>query len=157
MPLGSSYSEAHFVEELGLLFAGAGKPRMMGRMMAWLLVCEPPWQSADQLVKALRASKASVSTVSRDLIELGMVERVARPGDRKTYYRVRADGFSRLAERDLSSISHFSAALCRAMEHMEEHAPERTERLREVHDFYEFLEAEIPALLERWERQRRTP
>ncbi len=157
MPLGDTYSEAHFVEELGLLFGDVGKPRMMGRMMAWLLVCDPPWQSAGQLVQALQASKATVSTLSRDLIELGMVERVARRGDRKTYYRVRAEGFARLAERDLASISQFSAALCRAMEHMEERAPDRTERLREVHAFYEFLEAEVPALLERWERRRRTP
>jgi DNA-binding transcriptional regulator GbsR (MarR family) len=154
---GTDYDERHFVEELGLLFSSSGKPRMMGRMMAWLLVCDPPWQSAGQLVEALQASKATVSTTSRDLIEQGMVERVARPGDRKTYYRARPGGFARLAERELDAVSGFSAALCRALEHMEEHAPERTERLAEVHDLYRFLEREIPALLTRWAEGRRTP
>lgn len=157
MPLGDAYDERHFVEELGLLFAAAGKPRMMGRMMAHMLVCDPPAQSAAQLVGALRASKATVSTLTRDLIDLGMVERAAMPGDRKTYYRARSGGFSKLAERDLGAISQFSTALCRAVEHMEEHAPERTGRLREVHDFCEFLEDEIPALLARWQQRRRTP
>ncbi len=157
MPLGDHYDQRHFVEELGLLFAAAGKPRMMGRMLAHLLVCDPPHQSASQLVEALRASKATVSTMSRDLIDLGMVERVARPGDRKTYYRARPDAVSSLAERDLSAISAFSAALCRALEHMEEHAPDRTGRLQEAHAFYEFLEGEIPDLLRRWQQRRRTP
>jgi DNA-binding transcriptional regulator GbsR (MarR family) len=156
MPLGEAYDERHFVEEFGLLFAAAGKPRMMGRMMAHLLVCDPPVQSAGQLVEALQASKATVSTLTRDLIAMGMVERAALPGDRKTYYRTRLGGFSALAERDLGAISHFSAALCRAVEHMGEHAPERTARLREVHEFYEFLEAEIPALLARWQQRKRT-
>lgn len=157
MPLGDRYDERHFVEELGLLFAAIGKPRMMGRMLAHLLVCDPPWQSASQLVAALQASKATVSTMSRDLIELGLAERVARPGDRKTHYRVCSDSFSLLVRHDLDALSQFSSALCRALEHMEEHAPGRTARLREVHQLYAFLEDELPALLERWEQRKRLP
>ncbi len=156
MPLGDRYDERHFIEELGLLFAAIGKPRMMGRMLAHLLVCDPPAQSAAQLVRALQASKASVSTTSRDLMELGLVERVAQPRDHKSYYRVRAGDFSQLIQRDLDALSQFSSALCRALEHMEEHAPDRTARLREVHELYAFLEEEIPALLARWEERRRS-
>ncbi len=157
MPLGDHYDQRHFVEELGLLFAAACKPRMMGRMLAHLLVCDPPAQSASQLVRALQASKATVSTMTRDLIAMGVVDRVAATADRRTYYRVRADGLTQLAERDLSAISQFSTALCRALGHMEEHAPERAARLREAHELYAFLEEEIPALLDRWAQRRRTP
>jgi DNA-binding transcriptional regulator GbsR (MarR family) len=153
MPLGDRYSQQHFVEELGLAFTAAGKPRMMGRMLAFLLICEPHQQSAGQLVKALQASKATVSTVSRDLVELGLVERIGRRGDRKTYYQA----LSALAERDLQRLSQFSQALRRALEHMEEHAPGRTERLREAQAFHTFLEAEIPKLIQRWQQRERTP
>ena len=62
MPLGETYTDEHFVEELGLLFAELGQPRMMGRMLAWLLICEPPDQSSSDLVGALGASKATIST-----------------------------------------------------------------------------------------------
>lgn len=157
MPLGDSYGERHFVEELGLAFARIGQPRMMGRMLAWLLVCEPPEQSAAQLVDALDASKATVSTTTRDLIAMGLLERMAHPGDRKTYFQVRADASPALVRSKLDALFHFAEALCRALEHMEEHAPERADRLREVHDLYAFLETEIPALIVRWERQRSQP
>jgi len=154
MPLGDSYSERHFVEELGLAFARVGQPRMMGRMLAWLLICEPPEQSAAQLVDALSASKATVSTVSRDLIAMGVLERVALQGDRKTYFRVKAGASPALVHSKLDALFHFAGALCRALEHMEQHAPERAERLREMHDLYVFLEEEIPALMKRWQQRR---
>ncbi len=154
MPLGSTYTTDHFVEELGLLFADLGQPRMMGRMLAWLLICDPPDQSSGELVQALQASKATVSTMSRALIGMGLVERVARPGDRRTYFRVKPGASPMLVQSKLDAVFRFAAALCRALEHAEDHAPDQAERLREMHDLYAFLETEIPALLERWERKR---
>ncbi len=154
MPLGEQYTDRHFVEELGLLFGELGQPRMMGRMLAWLLVCEPPDQSSSQLVEALDASKATVSTMSRALIDMGLVERVARAGDRRTFFRVKPGASPMLIRSKLDAVFLFAAALCRALEHVERHAPERADRLREVHDLYAFLETEIPALLARWEQTR---
>jgi DNA-binding transcriptional regulator GbsR (MarR family) len=154
MPLGVPYDERHFVEELGLAFAADGQPRMMGRMLAWLLVCQPPEQSAGQLVEALKVSKATVSTTSRDLIALGLIERVARPGDRKTYFEVKPEASLAMIRGRFDALSNFAAALCRALEHLEAQAPDRADRLREVHDLYAFLERELPLLLQRWEQTR---
>ena len=154
MPLGETYTDEHFVEELGLLFAELGQPRMMGRMLAWLLICEPPDQSSSDLVGALGASKATISTMSRALIGQGLVERVARPGDRRTYFCVKPGASPLLVQSKLDAVHRFATALCRALEHREQRPPDRDDRLREIHDLYAFLETEIPALIERWERQR---
>ena len=42
MPLGDRYDERHFIEELGLLFAAIGTPRMMGHF------CQAPWDPIPQ-------------------------------------------------------------------------------------------------------------
>jgi biotin operon repressor len=59
----------------------------MGRVYGWLLICDPPQQSLTQLADALSVSKASVSTVARQLQEAGMVERLPSP-NRQHLYRV---------------------------------------------------------------------
>jgi DNA-binding transcriptional regulator GbsR (MarR family) len=79
----------HFVAEIGLFFEAAGSTRMAGRMLGWLLVCDPPHQSAGQLAAALHASNGSISMTTRMLIQAGLVDRVSLRGDRRTYYRLR--------------------------------------------------------------------
>ena len=157
MPLAARYDQSHFIEEFGLLFSQLGQPRILGRMLAWLLVCEPSHQSSAQLVQALRASKATVSTMSRELIKMGLAERVALPGDRKTYFRVKPGAFPLLVQAKLETIFHFTEAICRALAHAEAESPRSAGRLREVHGLYAFLERELPVLLRRWEEQREPP
>ena len=74
-----SPEEAEFVDRMGLFFELLGATRTMGRIYGWLLICDPPQQSLGQLAEALSVSKASISTVARQLLEGGMVERLPAP------------------------------------------------------------------------------
>ena len=78
-----------YAEEFGLAFEQFGITRMAGRILGWLLVCEPPHQSPQDLQDALQASKGSISTNIRMLERLNFVERISLPGDRRTYFRSR--------------------------------------------------------------------
>ena len=71
-----SPEEAEFVDRLGLFMEMLGGPRTMGRIYGWLLICDPPQQSLTELAHTLSVSKASVSTVARQLQEGGMIERL---------------------------------------------------------------------------------
>jgi hypothetical protein len=82
-----------FVEELGALGPELGLPRAMMRITAWMMVCDPPEQSAQQIQNGVRLSAAAVSAATQQLITAGMLERVSRPGDRKTYYRLASGGW----------------------------------------------------------------
>jgi DNA-binding transcriptional regulator GbsR (MarR family) len=42
-----------WVEETALLFEGLGLPRMAGRVLAWLLVADPPEQTLKEMGEAL--------------------------------------------------------------------------------------------------------
>lgn len=141
----------HFVERIGLYMEEAGLPRMAGRVLGWLLISDPPVQSSAQLVDALDASKGSISTNTRLLMGTGLIERVAMPGERGAYFRVRQSAWSQLLERKVTQIRHFRE-LCDEGLGLELGAVSRS-NLRQVRDFYAFMEEEMPAMLEHW-RQR---
>jgi hypothetical protein len=95
--------EAEFVNRLGLFMQMLGGPGTMGRVYGWLLICDPPQQSLTQLAEALKVSKASVSTVARQLQEGGMIERLPSP-TRQHLYRVKPGGFASVLDTQLSRM-----------------------------------------------------
>ena len=87
-----------FVEEVAVAFERMGLFRMAGRVVGWLLVCEPAHQSADELAAALQASRSSISMAMQLLQRSGAVERYPMPGSRRTYYRLTPGFWLREAE-----------------------------------------------------------
>ena len=81
--------ERRFVEDFSLYFEQMGYPRSAGRILGWLLICDPPVQSTGELADALGASKGSRSTMTRLLIQVGLIERAGMPGRRRDYSRIK--------------------------------------------------------------------
>jgi DNA-binding transcriptional regulator GbsR (MarR family) len=86
-----------FIERYGLLSEEDGLPRTAGRMMALMIVEGGPF-SFSGLAQRLQVSRASVSTNTRLLEQLGMIERVTRPGERQDYFQLVADPWARTLE-----------------------------------------------------------
>ena len=98
-----SPEEAEFVDRLGLFMELLGGSRTMGRVYGWLLICDPPKQSLTELAQTLSVSKASVSTVARQLQEGGLIERLPS-STRQHQYRVTPGGFSSVLSAQLSRM-----------------------------------------------------
>ena len=144
----------HYIEDFGLFFEQFGLPRTAGRMLGWLLVCDPPHQTMDELAEILQVSKSSVSTTSRMLIQSGLVSKVSFPGERKDFYRISADAWVQAwSSRNNQTIAMRQLAK-RRLALLPDDLPERQARLQEMHDLYEFLEEELPKLTERWLQKR---
>jgi DNA-binding transcriptional regulator GbsR (MarR family) len=146
--------ERHFVEDVGLLFEEMGFPRMAGRILGWLMICDPPEQSAGQLADVLQASKGSLSTMTRLLIQIGLVERVAIPGQRRDYFRISPGAWPQLIRTQMQAMTGLHQVVERGLVMLANEKPERLLRLREAHDLYAFLERELPLLFQQWERHR---
>lgn len=80
------YEEMHFGEDICLYFEQMGLPRTAGRVLGILLICKPPAQSLTDLCQMLQASKSSVSTTTRLLAEMDLIERVPSPVPRQIYF-----------------------------------------------------------------------
>ena len=144
----------NFVEEVGIVFEQTGLPRMSGRIFGWLLISDPPYQSPAELAEALIASKGSISTTTRLLIQIGLIERFTLPGVRHDYFRIRPDAWHHTVRRGLEDeIKMFRQLAEHGLELLADKTPLTRKWLEEMHDIYAFLEQEFPALLERCEHK----
>lgn len=151
MPLTDADPRLQFVEEIGLVFDRSGLTRMAGRILGWLLICDPPHQSMGEIAAVLRASKGSISSMTRFLIQVGLVERVSLPGERRDYFRIRSNAWVELMQAKMAEITHLRRLAEQGLELLDSDDPARRERLENMRDTYLFLEAEFPALLQRWQ------
>lgn len=146
--------EKNFVEAVGIAFEQTGLPRMAGRIFGWLLISEPPYQSPAELAEVLMASKGSISTTTRLLIQLGLIERFIIPGVRHDYYRLRQDALQRTIKHGLEDeIKMFQGVAEQGLELMKGESSARRRWLEEMRDRYNFLVRELPPLMERYEKQ----
>lgn len=124
----------------------SGGSRTAGRLLGWLMICEPVHQSLTQLAEALEASAGSISTQSRMLETFGLVERVTFPGDRQTYYRLRPHVWTEIMQSELPRIEMMKEMARRAAPAIPAESPDRVTDLELVAQF--FID-EWPGLMER--------
>jgi hypothetical protein len=143
-----------FVEEMALFLEREGLPRMAGRIFSWLLICDPPLQSAADLTDALQASKGSISTMTALLARARLIERVALPGRRRDYFRIRPRAMSALMLEATARIAAFRRLAEQGLGLLDGEPPDARERLQDVLAVSLFLEEEYPALIARFETRR---
>jgi hypothetical protein len=146
--------QADFVERVGQLLSGQGMPRMAGRIWAWLLICDPPQQTAAQLAAELHASRGSISDSVRLLASAGLISRTTRPGDRREYFGIPVGAVRQLMQGRLPGVVLMRQLMDEGLELLADRPPTEKQRLQEVRDVYAFFERELPAMLERFERER---
>ena len=146
----SLITEKSFVEQFGIAFEQTGVPRMAGRILGWLLISDPPHQSADELATGLAASRGSISSTTRLLIQLGLVERLSLPGIRYDYFRLRPDAWQNIIRHGLEDeIKMFRQLAEHGLTLFADKPPPTRKWLEDMRDIYAFLEQEFPALMER--------
>ncbi|MBD1869868.1 MarR family transcriptional regulator [Cyanobacteria bacterium FACHB-471] len=143
----------HFVEEVGLMFEAVGLPRMAGRIFGWLLIANPPHQSMGDLVEVLQASKGSISTMTRLLIQISLIERVSFPGQRRDYFQIKPHAWSQLSQQRMTQITAFRKLAERGLDLLADQPLPLQQRLQEMRDMHAFLEREMPLLDQRWQQE----
>ena len=148
------YEAKHFIEDISLYFEQMGLPRMAGRILGVLLISNPPKQSMNDLCEVLQASKSSISTNTRLLNEMGLIERVPAAQPRQVAFRFAEGGwlvFMRMRLRLMASLHQIAE---HGLELLQDEPPELRSRLQEAHDMFSLIENELPDLLRRIEEQR---
>lgn len=120
--------------------------RNAGRILGWLMICEPPHQSATELVETLEISTGSVSTQVRLLEQIGLVERTSFRGDRARYYQLPDHVWMKTMDTELARITQMRLLADAGANVIPETHPER---VTELGDIARFFQQEWPALLTR--------
>lgn len=139
-------------EQLALVLTGLGLQRMTARVLASLLFTEQPTMTMGELADGLEASSGAISGAIKMLTSVGLAERVPARASRRDHYRLRDDAWAVLFTNQNVAISAMQAA-AEAGIAATGHDSLAHARLTQMRDFYAFLLAEIPALLDRWHQQ----
>ena len=148
-----THEQSEFIEEMGQFLGGYGMTPMAGRMWGWLLLCDPPEQTAADIADALGASRGSISGTARILVAAGFIRRTTRRGDRREYFSSPPEA--------LDSMLMSAGAIYRQLRQIAERglaaagdAPGPKARMQEFHDVISFIEGELPRTIDRFFRER---
>jgi DNA-binding MarR family transcriptional regulator len=144
--------ELLFADHVGRFYARQhGFPPMAGRLLGYLMICDPP--TIDQLAEALMASRSAISGAVKLLEGYGLVVRTRRAGERVDRVSPRAEALeprnfdSRLFEEQAALFREGVALLADA-------PPARRAPLEELLALAEFLGERLPQVLAEWREHR---
>ncbi|MFH1474295.1 MAG: MarR family transcriptional regulator [Chloroflexota bacterium] len=146
--------EAAFVEQLGEHLYSRGMQRMPARMWAWLLICDPPEQTAEHLAGELHASRGAISGAARDLATVGLIRRGKRRGERREYFSAPPGSIRRLIIASAAVLAHGREIADEGLALLADRPPAARARLQEFRDAYAYYEREWPRVIERYLEER---
>ncbi|GGS85815.1 GbsR/MarR family transcriptional regulator [Streptomyces chromofuscus] len=149
----SPESISRFVEHFAAQMVEAGMPRMPSRVFAALLASDAGALTSAELGEQLRISPAAVSGAVRYLAQVHMVSREREPGSRRERYRVRGDQWYEALTNREAVLKRWEDALRDGVDSLGPDTP-AGRRLAETLAFFEYLEGELAALMERWHAHR---
>jgi DNA-binding transcriptional regulator GbsR (MarR family) len=152
--VGVRNEEAAFVDAMGQYLGTYGLSPMSGRLWAWLLICDPPEQSATDLAIALKASRGAISGAASSLTAWGIIRRMRRRGDRREYFSIPTGAFESLLRGAGAGYNRLAEITSSGLTAMADADPTARLRLQEVHDATIFIATAFPAALDQYLRDR---
>jgi DNA-binding transcriptional regulator GbsR (MarR family) len=146
--------QREFIESLGVYFEHYGGPRLMGRLMALLMLADRSL-TLDDMAQALLVSRASISTNIRFALSAGLVVRAGVAGDRRDFYRYN-DNVWVQRTRQVVEASRASRALAeRGLAVIDADDTHARERLEEMLEYCDFSIEETLRMEQRWIERKR--
>lgn len=130
--------ESAFVEQLGLIYQSEGMPRIAGRIIGLMILNARPF-SFDELAKALKISRGSVSTNTRMLEAWGVLARVSMPGERQDYFQLTKRPYSQMLERQLEKTRRMRSQVATARDQIPDDHPIARARVDDLIRFYDVV------------------
>lgn len=126
---------------------------MVGRLIGYLAVCDPPDQTINELADALLASRSAIANAVKTVETMGVVSRARAAGDRMD--RVRIDLTSAQAMgMDITEYEEVRDLAREGLEVLRDEPVERRAVLLEMSAFADFLLEQVPRMQQEWEKRR---
>jgi len=140
---------SRFVEHFAAQLVEAGVPRMPARVFGALLASDAGTLTSAELGEQLQISPAAVSGAVRYLAQVHLVSREREPGSRRERYRVHSNQWYEALTNREALIKRWEEALREGVTSLGADTP-AGRRLAETLAFFEFVEGEVEAMMERW-------
>jgi hypothetical protein len=149
-----SDAEITFADHMGRFYARRYSfPPMVGRLLGYLAVCDPPEQSIGELAEALLASRSAIAGAVNVSETLRAVRRTRVAGERMD--RVRIDLSSpHSMGMDVSEYAELAELAREGLDVLRNAPVERRAVLLEMSAFAEFLLEQMPRMQLEWQTRR---
>ncbi len=143
-----------FIEETGLTFEKLGLTRMAGRILGYLMVSDKDMVCFDELTQVLQASKSSISTNLKTLMQIEYIKPHSLPGDRKTYYMLspEMDWVDNMMTR-VSVLISLNQLMKKGLELRVNQNDNPSRWLKSSVNFFDWIKEEYPRFLRRYNKQ----
>jgi DNA-binding transcriptional regulator GbsR (MarR family) len=146
-------AEITFADHMGRFYARRFSfPPMVGRLIGYLAVCDPPNPTIGELAEALLASRSAIAGAVKTLETIHVVQRSRVAGERMDRVRITAQQSMQV---DVSEYEEMRELAREGLEVLGDAPPERRAALLEMAAFSDFLVEEIPKLKQEWEARRK--
>jgi DNA-binding transcriptional regulator GbsR (MarR family) len=141
------------IEKFGVYYKKTGHQPMVGRLMAFLMLAEPPHKTFEEIVEFLVSSKSAVSNTLNMLMYMGIVDYVKITGDRKRYFRLNQNSWNTMFDAQIQELSHLRDLVGEVLDLRSEQFPELNRDISDFHSLLEIYEQEFPVILNEWKQQ----
>ncbi|MGB8682764.1 MAG: MarR family transcriptional regulator [Candidatus Binatus sp.] len=138
-----------FIERFASVLTESGFPRMPARVFAALLATDSGRLTAAELAAMLHVSAAAISSAVSYLVQVNLASREAEPGSRREHYRVHSETWYEAIARKDQVLDRCERTLREGIDAVGRDTPAGA-RIAETLAFFEFIQTELPAMLERW-------
>jgi hypothetical protein len=147
-------AELTYADHVGRFYARRfAFPPMVGRLLGYLMVCDPPEQSIAELTDALLASRSAITSAITMLETMRAVRRSRVAGERMD--RIRIDYSSpQMMGMDITEYEEMGALAREGLEVVADAPLERRAVLVEFTAFADFLVEQIPLMEQAWNARR---
>jgi DNA-binding transcriptional regulator GbsR (MarR family) len=142
-----------FIERFASALMDAGMPRMPARVFVALLATDSGRLTAAEMAEQLHVSPAAISGAIRYLQQVNVLTRERQRGSRRDHYRLLDDSWYEMTLRREQVMARWIAAGNEGVQALGPDSP-AGQRMIESVEFFEFVRAELPALLDRWRARR---
>jgi len=142
-----------FVESFASTLVDSGLPHMPALVFVTLLATDAGGLTADELATRLQVSRAAISGAVNYLSHIELIARERQPGTRRHRYVLRDPTWYELVARRERLLDRWITTTREGITALGPPTP-AGQRLTESLEFFEFLRAEMPAVLARWHKHR---
>lgn len=138
----------NFIEQMGMMAQGDGLPRISGKIFGLLLIETGPFSFAE-IAERLAVSRGSVSTNTRLLENLRVIDRVSKLGQRGDFFQLAQDPYAKLLQSVSQRMEKSIAVLSETRQALPSSCEQSQSRLFELENFYsQYLKSTTSLILQ---------
>lgn len=145
--------QLELIEKMGVDNEKSGMQRALSRIMALLVISDRTELTFDEIYQTLGISKSSASVAINMLLSMNRIEYITKAGDRKRYFRSKIINWKEDMKRNMENMTERTSLLREVLAQRPKSTLEFNNVLREIIDFLEFFQKEIPGIFKKWEEK----